>query len=404
MPVITPAARVAPTPLLDATGNEVTGFRAQLAGPFDVVLNTNGSDGRVHADVPLDSFVPPLTREQLAGLSMRVSLPPNATGTTPITLVEQNGRTSIRVDLEKAEIGLLSGSPMVIGIGEKASLGVTSMPKLTLQVSARTLHVDRSAPAARMQLDSRAQSAHSLESLKRDLVELKSGTSTWFGSRQLDEEHATLATLVRETKSAADAMRADLETKLASAEPAQQWIAMPDTLPERATAMAAINAGRNAARELPNAQELRATFVELKLDAELPAQDAKIAGLQQALDAEVKSYEAVVALYQSLRGTEVGDAWLEKFGAMHGVPNFAGVKAEASRAVVSLAYNEKDRARVQANTAANLPGAVANLEASIARMAEQLERADLAAKQLKDGTKKELIDTATAYPPEMNII
>ena len=255
-----------------------------------------------------------------------------------------------------------------------------------------------------MQLDSRAQSAHSLESLKRDLVELKSGTSTWFGSRQLDEEHATLTTLVRETKSAADAMRADLETKLASAEPVQRWIAMPDALPVRATAMAAINAGRNAARELPNAQELRATFVELKLDAELPAQGAKIAGLQQALDAEVKSNEAVVALYQSRRGTEVGDAWLEKVGAMHGVPNFAGVKAQASRAVLSLAYNEKDRARVQANTAANLPGAVANLETSIARMAEQLERADLAAKQLKDGTKKELIDTATAYPPEMNII
>lgn len=404
MPVITPAARVAPTPLLDATGNEVTRFRAQLAGPFDVVLNANGADGRVRADIPLDAFVPPLTRAQLVGLSMRVGLPTNETGTAPITLVEQNGRTSIRVDLEKADIGLLAASPMVIAIGAKEALGVASSPKLTLQVSARALHVDRSAPLARMEVESRAQSAHSLESLKRELLEMKNGTSSWFGSRQLDEEHATLTTLVRETKSAADAMRADLETKLASAEPAQRWIAMPDTLPERAMAREAINAGRNAAKELPNAQELRATFVELKLDAELPEQDAKIAELHQALEAEVKSNEAVLALYQSIRGTDVGDAWLEKFGAMHGVPNFAGVKAEASRAVVSLAYNEKDRARAQANTAANLPGAVANLEASIARMAAQLERSDLVVKQLQDGTKKELVDTATNYPPEMNVI
>lgn len=409
MPNITPAARVTSTTTPGAA-KEATRFFGRFDGPLNVTMDATGSGGSFVGEVALDAFKPPLSREKLEGRAMRVSLPPNAAGTLPVELVEKNGRAFLRVAADKATVSMLMSSPMAIAIGKAELLGqadgAVSAPEMVLQLNADTLRIDRSAPTLRMELDARAQDVRAVEFAKNDVAGLRDGSSSWFGGRQLQDEHAGLAARAAETNAAVTAMRADLEGRFNVAEPVFRLLSMPQEVAPRAGFQAAHNAAIEAKEALVVARELRQSFVELGLDAELPEQDEKIAGLEAIVAAGVKAEADVRGLFEAARRNQPAqaDAWLATLGQLQRAPDFNVTLAAAARANDALALNEADAARVAANNAKNLPEALTNAEVLLTRMTKQLESRDARIAGLRDGTGREIVETAPTHAADMKVI
>ncbi len=408
MPNITPTSRVAPT-TTPAASSELRRFFGRIDGALDVVLEPTGSDGSFSGDVPLDSFKPPLSRAQLDGLAMRVSLPPNEAGTQAVQLVEKNGRAYLRLAVDKATVSMLTGSPVAIVVGKAARLGQggnVSAPEFLLQVNVGSLRVDRTAPTLRMELESRVQDARAVEFSQHEVTGLRDGTSSWFGGRQLEQEHGALVARVTETDASASAMRAELEARFDAEEPIFRLLSMPPEVAGRKAFLAAHNAAIDAKDLLVSARELRQSFVELSLDAELPEQDAKIAGLEATVAAGAKAEADVRALYAATRGEDPAraDEWLGTLAQLRSGPDFRAAVATAAWAHDALALNEADTAQAAAHHAKNLPGALANAEASLVRKTKQLAERDARIAGLRDGSNKDVVVSAPTHAPDMKVI
>lgn len=405
MPTITPASRVT-APTTPATSTDERRFYGRADGPVQVVLDSNGSEGSFTADVALDSFKPLLTRAQFDGLAMRVSLPPNEAGTLPATIVEKNGRAFLRVAVDKAQVSMLTASPMAIVVGKAERLGKTSAPDFTLQVNADALKVDRSAPTLRMELEARGQDVRAVEFAKSDLAGLRDGSSGWFGGRQLETEHAGLVTRVAETRQAVETSRADLEQRLTAADHTTRLLSMPPELGNRDEFFKLHNATIGDKQALISARELRQSFVELDIADELPAQDAKIAELEAKVAVGVNAENDVRARYAAARENTpaLADAWLARLSQLQGLPNFNATIASAARAEEALALNESDRARIAENNAKNLPAALAQAEAVLSRMTRQLTATDQRIEGLRDGSRPDIVTTAPTHAADMKVI
>lgn len=408
MPNITPASRVAPT-TTPVASTELRRFFGRIDGALDVVLEPTGSDGSFSGDVPLDSFSPPLSRAQLEGLSTRVSLPPNEAGTQAVQLVEKNGRAYLRIAVGKGSVSMLTKSPVAIAVGKAALLGQggnVSAPEFLLQINAGSLRIDRTAPTLRMELEARVQDARAVEALQIDVTGLRDGTSSWFGGRQLEQEHGALVARVAETGKAAKAMRGELEARFGAEEPIFRLLSMPPEVAGRTKFLAAHNAAIEAKDLLVSARDLRQSFVELSLETELPEQDAKIAGLEATVAAGVKADADVRALYAATRreNPALADAWLGTLGQLRRAPDFRVTVATAARAQDALALNEADTAQAAAHRAKNLPGALANVEALLVRMTKQLAERDARVAGLRDGSSKEVVVSAPTHAADMKVI
>lgn len=366
MPPIPPSSRVAPpaTPQSPSTQG-----RAYVSLPsVSVTLDASGHKGAVRVDIPLDTLSPPVSRAALEGLSMRVGMPPNETGTQPVKLVQANGRTFLRVELAGADVGLLEKSPLAIALGEARFLGTGSAPRLMVQASTQRLEVDRTAPALRMELDDRANAAKRLEVMQQRLVELRNGTGSWSGVQQLEAEQQTLQQRVVETAAVLDAQRALIEPKFSAFDARSKLTCVPEGLTtERAAWAKTISDGRNAAVELVTVGASRAIVSAAGVAEAVAEDDAKLAQLEPFVAAGLASEVRVNELYATARreNPSAADEWLAQFVALRALPDlpdFRRAMLEEGSARASLEINRSDLERVAARSRANLPAQLVRAE------------------------------------------
>jgi hypothetical protein len=409
---IPPSSRLTPPASPQSASHE---NRAYASLPFiSVTLEASGHKGAMRADIPLDALSPPVSRAALEGLSMRVGMPPNETGTQPVKLVQANGRTFLRVEIHGADVGLLEKSPIAVALGEARFLGqaqgAASAPRVMIQASTQRLEVDRTAPALRMELDDRANAAKRLEVMKQRLAELRSGSGSWFGTQQLEAENEILQRRVVEAAALLDTQRAVIEPRFSAFDARLKLTCMPEGLTTGRAAWAkTISDGRNAVVELVTVRASRAIAFDAGVAEAVAADDAKIAQLEAVVTAGLASEARVNELSATVRrdNPSAADEWLAQAAsllALPTAPEFRRAILEAGSARASLEINRADLERVVAHSRANLPAQLSQAEQAVSDAMNALAASEALIAARRDGSKKDVAAVATEYPADLKIL
>ncbi len=410
MPPISRTDSVARVNAPPAPGEAETRFFGAVDSPVAVVLDTEGRRGSVSADAPLDGFRPPLTRDALAGLSIRISMPPNEAGVLPATVIEKNGRAYLHVELKSAEVSALNAAPFIVAVGDAASLSGTAMvPKLILQVTAQDLKVDTLAPRLAAELNSRPNQVSFIAGLESDKAGMLNGTSTWFGGHQLEQERARLAKELA-------AITASLEPKLAALE----RTLLDDTPVNAALALRAdIDPGsevlRKAAIDSANLSARAKELEQRRLDVTsvpqlVVAVDAELIPLKaKATAAALEVRASVDALYAKLRAEnpDAADQWLNTYASSHqlsGAGELQSLTSNRKWTAQNLATTDADLARMQTQLATNAPTVIENLTARIATAKAALAERDAVIAGMRSPGAAHVEDFKTSYPADKAFI
>jgi hypothetical protein len=408
MPNIAPVSAVTP-PVTSAPADAATRFYGSTDAPISVTLDAGGYRGSFTADVPLDSFTPPLSRDALSGLSMLVQMPPNTDPPSPATVVDKNGKAYLRVNVADAEVAGLRNAPMSFALGDAKSLGNISAPKFMAQVSTQKMLVDRTAPMLAMELSSRPQQVNNLGRLQDERASLSNGTSSWFGTRQLQTEHDQLSQVAQAANAAVAGPRADLESKLTAGADFDAVFSLPPALSANRDAMLAnLETASNAKAQVAQLQSQR----DIEKAAGIPLTqdyDTQIAALQPQTAAADGVHQQVLDLYKQARSEQPfeADLWLRSYANMKALPNanqFTDQIWSAHNAQDQLAQNEAELARLTAQDTKALPVREQQLDAQIAGAKTALAATDARISAMRAGTDQRSDLFSASYSPDMKII
>lgn len=282
-------------------------------------------------EFPLSTFEPPLRREDLEGRFVRVAAPVGDRTVVPLQVVERNGESAIVFDATLDLSLLEGGAPLLLAVGEAALLFNPRHP----QVVAPSLQVE--VLAARLTVDVTASVRHGLREQIADLDrrvaeteaecrDMRDGTSSWFGRRQLEGELEQASRSAAEAQARRNALLSPVEERWRRA----PLLARINSAPEvdaswRTAAIAAVN----AEAALPAARAL----LESSLDVpELAQEDrARVAALEATASRLVELEAEVLCAFEALPEDE-RHRWLVTFAEVERLP-----QADATREAVRTA-------------------------------------------------------------------
>lgn len=170
--------------------------------------------GTVRCELALSAFDPPLRREDVEGLSVRIAPPIGDRSVVPLQVVEVAGRWTLVFE-SAVDLSALQATPLVLGLGEPGLLfnpahPQVSSPSLHVQVSAAQLVVDVTASAQLGRRERLAQLDGLIEQTAEERRATATGTSSWFGQRQLEQS-------LKDAKASVDESRRSLAPLLEQA-------------------------------------------------------------------------------------------------------------------------------------------------------------------------------------------
>jgi hypothetical protein len=372
-------------------------------------LDASGQRGSFSADVPLDSFNPPLRKADLAGLVVKIGMPPNGAQAQPTTFVDKNGKGYLRVGVQDAEVNALRQSPITLAVGDAASMqGNTMAPKFVAQVSARDVSVDATQPQLALERRGRATDAQFLSSLQADRASMADGSSNWFSGRQLEMERNALLDKAKTTESVLAPVRAKTEAAMAAGGPLQAAFAMPEELQsQRDPLVRSLSDFSNRSAALAEAEKNRQMAKDSGVLTDSTGFDAKVAEAKAALGEDPTPQ--VKQLYAKVRSDDpvLADRWLASYARMEQLPQanqITNLVSDAGGIRMGLQANQANLTRFQNQDAAAAPGRIADLDRQIAAAKAKLAAEDARISGLKDGTIRSVEPYTTTYAPDAKFI
>lgn len=342
----------------------------------------------VRFELPLSSFDPPLRREDVEGLSVRLAPPVGDRSVVPVRVVEAGGRLALAFESAPVDLSALRASPVLLALGEPGLLfnpasPQVSAPFLSVQVSTAQLEVDVSASTKHERRERSVQLDALIEQTATERRAMSTGTSSWFGQRQLEQD-------LTDAKARAEASQQTLAPLLAQAE--QAWaqaapLARVATAPiddaQRAGWRSTLVTATNAAARLPEARALLEAAREVP---ELAAEDrAKVSTLEAAAAGQASVDAEVRQLFGSLPA-EARTRWLvdlAKFEVLPFAERLSSAARESSNATVDVQLLEDQLAAQVERTGHAVTPRLAQLDARLAELRRE---------------KEELLDEAPAVP------
>ena len=342
----------------------------------------------VRFELPLSSFDPPLRREDVEGLSVRLAPPVGDRSVVPVRVVEAGGRLALAFESAPVDLSALRASPVLLAFGEPGLLfnpasPQVSAPFLSVQVSTAQLEVDVSASTKHERRERSVQLDALIEQTATERRAMATGTSSWFGQRQLEQD-------LTDAKARAEASQQTLPPLLAQAE--QAWaqaapLARVATAPvhdaQRAGWRSTLVTATNAAAKLPEARALLEAAREVP---ELAAEDrAKVSTLEAAAAGQGSVDAEVRQLFGSLPA-DARTRWLvdlAKFEVLPFAERLSSAARESSNATVDVQLLEDQLAAQVERTGHAVTPRLAQLDARLAELRRE---------------KEELLDEAPAVP------
>lgn len=342
----------------------------------------------VRFELPLSSFDPPLRREDVEGLSVRLAPPVGDRSVVPVRVVEAGGRLALAFESAPVDLSALRASPVLLALGEPGLLfnpasPQVSAPFLSVQVSTARLEVDVSASTKHERRERSVQLDALIEQTATERRAMATGTSSWFGQRQLEQD-------LTDAKARAEASQQTLPPLLAQAE--QAWaqaapLARVATAPvddaQRAGWRSTLVTATNAAAKLPEARALLEAAREVP---ELAAEDrAKVSTLEAAAAGQGSVDAEVRQLFGSLPA-DARTRWLvdlAKFEVLPFAERLSSAARESSNATVDVQLLEDQLAAQVERTGHAVTPRLAQLDARLAELRRE---------------KEELLDEAPAVP------
>lgn len=342
----------------------------------------------VRFELPLSSFEPPLRREDVEGLSVRLAPPVGDRSVVPVRVVEAGGRLALAFESAPVDLSALRASPVLLAFGEPGLLfnpasPQVSAPFLSVQVSTAQLEVDVSASTKHERRERSVQLDALIEQTATERRAMATGTSSWFGQRQLEQD-------LTDAKARAEASQQTLPPLLAQAE--QAWaqaapLARVATAPvhdaQRAGWRSTLVTATNAAAKLPEARALLEAAREVP---ELAAEDrAKVSTLEAAAAGQGSVDAEVRQLFGSLPA-DARTRWLvdlAKFEVLPFAERLSSAARESSNATVDVQLLEDQLAAQVERTGHAVTPRLAQLDARLAELRRE---------------KEELLDEAPAVP------
>lgn len=362
---------------------------------FAVTMTANGK-GMLELEVPLSSISPPLRREDLLGLAVRIAGPVGTGGAVvPLVVEERGGRLVLFVKGE-VELQALTKAPVELVLGEEKFLeqrvlreGVAVYSgSILVQVSSPEVKFDMRIPALAEARAEEQALTQQLEARRGERQALLSGSSTWFGARQLEGE-ISRARALRDTLSANAAVQreqalarfrgGDLLLRVATSAD----IAPATTTRWKGMVVAADNARVELVAELAN----RKVALEAAVPELVASHDARISELEARValraQAETEVQETFGALDVAAQGR-----WLVEFAEATHAPGAAELRSAFSdlkSANVTVGLLEEDLARATLQQREAYPSQLAHLDAGLSSTAERLAALSVRVKQLEAG-------------------
>lgn len=307
--------------------------------------------GTLRCELALSAFDPPLRREDVEGLSVRIAPPIGDRSVVPAQVVEVAGRWTLVFESAPVDLSALQATPLLLGLGEPGLLfnpahPQVSSPSMHMQVSAAQLAVDVTASAQLGRRERLAQLDGLIEQTAEERRATATGTSSWFGQRQLEQALKDAKASVDESRRALAPLFEQASVAFSQSAPLARVASAPVDDAQRAAWKTTLITASNAALGLPAARELLESSREVP---ELAAQDlAKVSALEQAAGAQATVEAEVRARFDALP-EEQRTRWLVEFAKAEALP-FA---RELSAAAQSLRNSTSDVQLLEAQLAAH---------------------------------------------------
>lgn len=334
--------------------------------------------GTVRCELALSAFDPPLRREDVEGLSVRIAPPIGDRSVVPLQVVEVAGRWTLVFE-SAVDLSALQATPLVLGLGEPGLLfnpahPQVSSPSLHVQVSAAQLVVDVTASAQLGRRERLAQLDGLIEQTAEERRATATGTSSWFGQRQLEQSLKDAKASVDESRRSLAPLLEQASVAFSQTAPLARVASAPVDDAQRAAWKTTLITASNAALSLPAARELLESSREVP---ELAAEDlAKVAALEQAVGAQATVEAEVRARFDALP-EEQRTRWLVEFAKAEALP-FA---RELSTGAQTLRNSTSDVQLLEAQLAAHaettgkaVAPRLAQLDARLAELRREKEQ------------------------------
>lgn len=334
--------------------------------------------GTVRCELALSAFDPPLRREDVEGLSVRIAPPIGDRSVVPLQVVEVAGRWTLVFE-SAVDLSALQATPLVLGLGEPGLLfnpahPQVSSPSLHVQVSAAQLVVDVTASAQLGRRERLAQLDGLIEQTAEERRATATGTSSWFGQRQLEQSLKDAKASVDESRRSLAPLLEQASVAFSHAAPLARVASAPVDDAQRAAWKTTLITASNATLSLPAARELLESSREVP---ELAAEDlAKVAALEQAVGAQATVEAEVRARFDALP-EEQRTRWLVEFAKAEALP-FA---RELSTGAQTLRNSTSDVQLLEAQLAAHaettgkaVAPRLAQLDARLAELRREKEQ------------------------------
>lgn len=330
-------------------------------------------------ELPLSSFVPPLRRENVEGLSVRLGGPIGDGSILPLEVLERGGHAYLVVDVLSVPLSWMTSTPLVLAIGEPKFLSnvAVASPNLLVQVSTACLVVDVG-PSVKRELRERVgQLNRAIEESANTRGATAAGTSSWFGSRQLTIELGTARERVLSSTKALNGLLATATSAWERATPDQRAVGAPVDDAVRTRWRLLLTDAANAQAKLPAAREGLAMAVDARI-AELVASDR-----EEVDQLEARASQAVLVESEVSRAFEtlpdVAQArWLVEFAGIVSFPVADELSRSLREALIASAdvqVLEEKLAQLSVSEQAELGPRLQQLDAKLASLRREREDA-----------------------------
>lgn len=345
----------------------------------------------VRFELPLSAFDPPLRREDVEGLSVRIAPPIGDRSVVPLQVVESNGRLAVAFESAPVDLSALHASPLLLALGEPGLLfdpahPEVASPSLHVQVSTAQLKVDVTASMQHERRERSVQLDGLIEQTATERRATATGTSSWFGQRQLEQELKDAKARVNESRQTLAPLLAQAGKMWSEAAPMKRVVSAPVDEPRRAAWRSTLVTAANATLALPEARALLETSREVP---ELATQDREKASALEALAAQQASVDAEVRQVFDALPEETRTRWLVDIATLEALP-IAGELASTARALRNATSDVQlleDQLAAHAETAGRaVAPRLVQLDARIAELRREKELLDAAPAETSETT------------------
>lgn len=336
----------------------------------------------VRFELPLSRFDPPLRREDVEGLSVRIAPPVGDHSVVPVQVVEVGGQLALVFETAPVDFSALRASPVLLALGEPGLLFNPAHPQVTapslqVQVSTAQLKVDVRASVQRERRERSVQLDALIEQTAAERRATATGTSSWFGQRQLEQDLKDARARSTESAQRLAPLLQQAGEAWRRAAPLTRVASAPVDDARRAAWRSTLVTAANATANLPQARTLLETSRDVP---ELAAEDrANLSMLEAAAAGQARVDAEVQQLFDAL--PEAGRTrWLAEAAKLEGLPfadELSGALRASSNAMTDVQLLEEQLVAHAESTGRAVAPRLAQLDARLAELRREKELLDV---------------------------